>query len=129
MPVYVITRGDYNSYHIIGVSLYKDKAEHIAKMYSDAAHEARVEEYDADQFNDVEIPVWIVYFPVGMEPEARIYPYGTDRSCLPIITPLDPVTNYTGIVELEATSKRQAIEVAKDLARNYGEQQKLKFQQ
>lgn len=48
MTVYVITKGCYSDYHICTVTLDKNKAEKLAKMYSDSYDNARVEEYETD---------------------------------------------------------------------------------
>ena len=53
MKVYVITKGCYSSYHIVGVCLDKKKAKEIAEAVSEeprSLYEARVEEYDTDAF-------------------------------------------------------------------------------
>ena len=52
MKVYVITKGCYSDYRIVGVSLDKKRAKEIAKAVDDSKeswlYEARVEEYDTD---------------------------------------------------------------------------------
>lgn len=52
MKVYVITKGDYSDYHIVGVTTDKDKAETVAKEVSGEwqFNTASVETYDTDQF-------------------------------------------------------------------------------
>ena len=53
MKVYVITKGCYSDYHIVGVSLDKKKAKKIAEAVSEeprGLHKACVEEYDTDAF-------------------------------------------------------------------------------
>lgn len=53
MKVYVITKGCYSGYHIVGVCLDKKKAKKIAEAVSEeprSLYEARVEEYDTDAF-------------------------------------------------------------------------------
>lgn len=46
--VYVITKGEYSSYHICAVTLEKDKAEMLAKLFSDSMDTAEIEEFDTD---------------------------------------------------------------------------------
>lgn len=47
--VYVITAGSYSDYHICAVSLDPQKAEVLAKFYTEHGYDqAGVEEYDAD---------------------------------------------------------------------------------
>lgn len=53
MKVYVITKGCYSDYHIVGVSLDKARAEEIANAVSEepeSLYKAYVEEYDTDAF-------------------------------------------------------------------------------
>ena len=54
MKVYVITKGCYSNYHIVGVSLDKKRAEEIAKAMDESneswLNETRVEEYNTDAF-------------------------------------------------------------------------------
>lgn len=51
MKVYVITKGEYSDYSIIGVSLDEEKAKIIAKAVSDKYDTANVEEYDTETFD------------------------------------------------------------------------------
>lgn len=52
MKVYVITQGCYSDYHICAVTLDKDKAERLQKMYSAKdsyySDNTEIEEYDTD---------------------------------------------------------------------------------
>lgn len=50
MIVYVITRGEYSDYGIVAVTLEKEKAEELKKLYSDKWHEAMIETYDTDDY-------------------------------------------------------------------------------
>ena len=59
MKVYVITKGVYSDYHIVGVCLDEKKAKEIAKVISDKYNNAYVEEFDSDQFI-TKTPRWIV---------------------------------------------------------------------
>ena len=43
--VYVITKGDYSDYHICAVTLDKERAQKLQKMYTDGINIAEVEEY------------------------------------------------------------------------------------
>ena len=64
MKIYVITKGSYSDYHICTVTTDKEKAEKLAKIYSDRYDSAQVEEYDNNQTTDSEfneyIPVWFI---------------------------------------------------------------------
>lgn len=46
MKIYIVTKGEYSDYHIIAATLSKQRAENIAKIYSDNWDEAEVEEYE-----------------------------------------------------------------------------------
>ena len=50
MIVYVITRGEYSDYGIVAVTLEKEKAEELKKLYTDEWHEAMIETYDTDDY-------------------------------------------------------------------------------
>ena len=50
MKIYVITKGDYSDYHICGVSTDKEKAEKLARFFTDQWDDAKVEEYDTDRY-------------------------------------------------------------------------------
>lgn len=61
MKVYVITQGCYSDYHICAVTLDKDKAERLRKMYTAKescygycrSDDAEIEEYEADDTGDM----------------------------------------------------------------------------
>ena len=51
MKVYVITQGEYSDYHILGVSLDRERAERIVRLYNDdnaCWHQPIIEEYETD---------------------------------------------------------------------------------
>ena len=54
MTVYVVTQGDYSSYHIVGVTLERQKAEKWIELYNDNLdrhyEEAQIEEFETDDF-------------------------------------------------------------------------------
>lgn len=50
MKIYIITKGDYSSYHICAVSTDKKKAETLRKAFSDSWDEAQIETYESDEF-------------------------------------------------------------------------------
>lgn len=53
MKVYVITKGEYSDYYICGVVTDQQKAETLARIMSDNYGDARVEEYDTDEFSPI----------------------------------------------------------------------------
>lgn len=51
MKVYVITQGEYSDYHILGVSLDRERAERIVQLYNDDNalwNQPIIEEYETD---------------------------------------------------------------------------------
>lgn len=53
MKVYVITKGEYSDYRICGVATDPEKADALAKFYSDRYDTAEVEEYDTEDNPDL----------------------------------------------------------------------------
>ena len=53
MKVYVITKGSYSDYHIVGVTTGKDVAERIVKRFSNEFEYAHIEEYYTDTWDDI----------------------------------------------------------------------------
>ncbi len=74
MTVYVVTRGDYSSYEICGVTLDKNRAEKMVKLYADHNGDARIEEYETDAEDsdvlDNLVPVYYVH--IGRTGEVMI---------------------------------------------------------
>ena len=64
MKVYVVTQGEYSAYHIVGVTLDREKAERWLKLYEENtnryAYSAQVEEFEADEFGANGMYMWIV---------------------------------------------------------------------
>lgn len=50
MKIYIITKGNYSSYHICAVSIDKKKAETLRKAFSNGWGEAQIETYESDEF-------------------------------------------------------------------------------
>lgn len=70
MTAYVITKGSYWDYHICTVTLDKEKAERLARMYSDKYGPAGIEEYEVDREADVNmlngrIPYEVIFYKNG----------------------------------------------------------------
>ena len=49
MKVYVITEGSYSDYHIVGVTLDRDKAERAAKLVEGVCSYPEIEEWETDE--------------------------------------------------------------------------------
>lgn len=54
MKIYVITSGEYSSYHICAVATDPERADRLAEFYSTKYEPAEVEEYDTE---DVPYPI------------------------------------------------------------------------
>lgn len=63
MIFYAVTKGKYSDYHIITITTDKEKAEFLAKKFSDKWDEAKVEEYEENE--NLFKPLWKVNFDVG----------------------------------------------------------------
>ena len=60
MKIYVVTKGSYSDYHIVAATLDKEKAEKIAKKYSDGWDDCEVEEYEDSE--EILKTVWFIIF-------------------------------------------------------------------
>jgi hypothetical protein len=60
MIFYAVTKGEYSDYHIITITTNKEKAEFLAKRFSDKWDEAKVEEYTENEI--LFKPLWYVLF-------------------------------------------------------------------
>lgn len=53
MKVYVITKGQYSDYHICAVVTDFKKAQILREKFSDKIDDAKIEEFDTENFNDI----------------------------------------------------------------------------
>ena len=78
MKIYVVTQGEYSAYHIVGVTLDRQKAERWVELYNDSAgkydDDAQVEEYESDSFGANGLYLWQVDSEFG-EINCRVF-YG-----------------------------------------------------
>lgn len=132
MTVYVITRGDYSSYEICGVTLDKNRAEKMQKFYSDSLDGATIEEYETDAEDsdtlDNLVPVYWVRINQKGEFFVRVDRYTDGRK---LFTPSFSLkhSTITGepffIALLTAKDKEHALKIAfderaKQMAEKYG---------
>ena len=60
MKAYIITKGEYSDYHICAVTLDKDKAEQLKKLFTNDWHDTYVEEFEIDEHFPIDYPYFIV---------------------------------------------------------------------
>lgn len=56
MKIYAITKGDYSAYHICALTVSKEKAEKLKKLYTEKGkygYKARIEEYEDREVEDI----------------------------------------------------------------------------
>lgn len=120
MKVYVITRGDYSDYHIIGVSLDKEKARNVARIFSDDMYTANVEEYDSDQFKDAKYPLWDVTFCSNRPVVINKADYCSDYNVPKIV---ESFVGTQGVwvcqIRVQAEDKDHALKIASDELAKY----------
>lgn len=65
---YVVTKGCYSDYHIVGVTDDKERAEHLKKFFTTDDEPAEVEEYidEASEY-DAEDDPWLVYIKRSLD--------------------------------------------------------------
>ena len=63
MKVYVLTRGEYSDYHIIGVYSTSEKAQEMCDAMRTSWDEPQIEEYELDERNPSMGYVYIGYAP------------------------------------------------------------------
>lgn len=114
MKVYVITKGCYSDYHICGVCLDKKKAKEIAEAVSEeprSLYEARVEEYDTDQFETQKLRFVVEYYSHKWTAEYDDYDFWKEYS-------ENTVKDSHNFI-VYADSPEQAIKIAQDMRAEY----------
>lgn len=120
MKVYVITHGCYSNYEICAVSLDKNNAEKLARLYSTVILDAKVEEYETDQY----IPLLSnkQAFKVHFTPQgkATVWKVGPDE-CLEGYFCVREHTNgdLSFTYDIYANDKESAIKIAADRRAEY----------
>jgi len=119
MKVYVITRGDYSDYHIIGVSLDKKKAKDVARIFSNDMYTANVEEYDSDQFKDAKYPLWGVNFYSNKPVVINKADYCSDYNVPEIVESFGAQGVWVCHIRVQAEDKDHALKIASDELAKY----------
>ena len=115
MKVYVITRGIYSDYTIMGVTLDKDKAEKMKTAFSDGMYGATIEEYETDEYNWVEKPLWYVCFYKDVAPVAIRDIYGVGGHPYPFVKKVHyKNSTQTHTVYVQAQDEAHALKIAED---------------
>ena len=119
--IYVITAGEYSSYHICGVALDLETAERMAKLHSTRWDPAEIEEYDTTEQADVNgeiVPVYYVKIYPDSSLECSISRYVLDSD--PFVPEYElhedwvhpPLVFY---METKARDNEHAIKIAADV--------------
>ena len=118
MKVYVITSGTYSAYHICAVTIDKDRANTLSKLFIDSCgNNANIEVYDTEAIN---FTPGMVPFEVSFEgtsvTECRrisIEDYDADFEKIWVSV------NDDGYVKVEAADEAHAIKIASDTYAKY----------
>lgn len=117
MKIYVITKGSYSDYRICAVSTDKEKAEKLARLYTDRYDEAEVEEYDTDADVDLfegRIPYEVRFTSTGEVSEVtKVAEYRTDfKPCIVETFRRGQGSHPFIYVRLFASSDEEAVKIA-----------------
>lgn len=139
MKIYIVTSGEYSSYHIDGVFLDREKAEYYCAVhkYNDCygySESMMVEEYDAEDDNIQATPInEIKYFKIVFDNKGNVLDYNTSPLSF-IEVPSKSIlwendcfirSNNDVVVKVKADTKEEAIKIgaemrAKALAEKFG---------
>lgn len=124
MKVYVITQGSYSDYHICAVATDPEKAEKLAKLYSDSYDSAEVEEYDTEEHQDWfcgRVPYEVTFWKDFSKPHLSLLgPSATFTPGAKILPHFYPVEMR---VFLYAPDAETALKIAQDKRAEYLAQQ------
>lgn len=116
--IFVVTEGDYDDYHIVGVTTDRAVAERIVELHDDGYYTPDIEEYDDTTAEDIadEKPAWWVelWDDGRIDADKQSYPY-------------DPHNYYETITRFNdrlscivpGNTKEEAIEEAKKRSDEY----------
>ena len=125
MKVYVITKGHYSDYGICAVAIDREKAEMLKIACSDRWEEARVEEYDTEEFKPIfegKLPYMVYFDESGSVDLVELSSPEYFECGINSGTRWDKVrkTHYkTILVSLYAKNEEQAIKVAAEKRAEY----------
>lgn len=117
MKIYVVTKGQYSDYHIVAATLDKEKAEKIAKRFSDKWDDCAVEEYE-----DCEVdlrPYWDVRFKKGTSDIVRCEHSGIGEYYMDALNKFQIDINKNLRVIVAADTSEEAIKIASEKRAEY----------
>ena len=119
MKIYIVTKGEYSDYHIIAATLSKQRAENIAKIYSDKWDKAEVEEFEEMSGKDIDVMMekLELRFVFNIKNDGTIGEVEAiyEKKTAPNMS----VTPYDIAFSIAAKDKEQAIKIARDLRSKY----------
>lgn len=83
--VYVITKGDYSDYHICAVTLDREKAERLCKLFVNSCSEPEIEEWDTERHADLlagRKPYYVRFYKNG-----ELFSANEDEYCIEHFSP------------------------------------------
>ena len=83
--VYVVTKGCYSDYHICAVTLDKEKAERLRKLFGSICDEAEIEEWDTEGTVDLlsgRKPYYVRFYENG-----ELFSASEDEYCIEYFKP------------------------------------------
>lgn len=118
MKIYVVTKGQYSDYHIVAATLDKEKAERMAKRFSDKWDECEVEEYED---GDIDFrPYWDVRFKKATSDIVRCDALGSLDECyIHDLYTFDTDINRNLRVVVAADTSEEAIKIASEKRAEY----------
>lgn len=72
MEIYAITKGNYDAYHICGLTINKEKAKRLKRLYSDSYGEAIIEVFEDKEGSELNL-FWFCNKD-GKNPQIEDYP-------------------------------------------------------
>lgn len=120
MKLYAVTKGCYSDYHIITLTTRRDRAERLAKLYSDQFEEAIVEAYEEGDIDDHRIPYEVYFYTSGnVTPYTRNFDEWDPGELMKVIAYDNAGIGPEYRVLVLASSKELAVKIACDQLAQY----------
>ena len=114
MKIYVVTKGNYSDYHIVAATLVKERAEEIAKRFSDKWEECNIEEYEDSEA--ALKPYWNVKFKNGISECVSV---GASSYVLRYLNDVEEYEDGRLDVSVAADTPEEAIKIAAEKCAEY----------